>query len=286
VVALGVTEHVPMLTPQQRTGTVYLVGAGPGAPDLITLRAARLIESADILFYDALVHPDVVALAANAERIAVGKRCGRHATAQRFINKRLVDAAATHRTVVRLKGGDPMLFGRAQEEIDALEAAGVPYEVVPGITAALAACAQIGTSLTQRGYARTVALATPRVGDGQVGTPWQDALARADAGAIYMGVGEAAAVSAALLAVGKPATTPVVVVENASLPHARTFHTTLAELPRMAQVTLEGPAMILLGPQFAARPTRAEPAGLSETARVSPELNAEASRLRAHRRRA
>ena len=123
------------------TGTVYLVGAGPGAPDLLTLRAARLLEHADIVFFDALVHPDTIALAARAEKIAVGKRCGRHLTAQRFINKRLIDAAQRHALVVRLKGGDPMLFGRAQEEIDALHEAGVQVEVVPGITAALAACA-------------------------------------------------------------------------------------------------------------------------------------------------
>ena len=127
-----------------RSGKVYLVGAGPGAPDLLTLRAARLLERADIVFYDALVHPDTIALAANARKIAVGKRCGKHSTAQQFINKRLVDAAAVHSVVVRLKGGDPMLFGRAQEEIAALEAAGVRYEVVPGITAALAASAEIG----------------------------------------------------------------------------------------------------------------------------------------------
>src|SRR5437868_8814940 len=124
-------------------GTVYLVGAGPGAPDLLTLRAARLLEAADIVFHDALVHPDTLALAARAIKIAVGKRCGRHSTAQRFINKRLVDAAREHRVVVRLKGGDPMLFGRAQEEIAALEAAAVPYAVVPGVTAALAAAAQL-----------------------------------------------------------------------------------------------------------------------------------------------
>src|SRR5438552_2192395 len=99
-------------------GKVYLVGAGPGAPDLITVRGARLLASADIVFHDALVHPDTLALAGKAEKIAVGKRCGRHSTAQRFINKRLVDAAGRYRTVVRLKGGDPMLFGRAQEEID------------------------------------------------------------------------------------------------------------------------------------------------------------------------
>ncbi|MCA3152041.1 MAG: uroporphyrinogen-III C-methyltransferase, partial [Rhodocyclaceae bacterium] len=102
------------------TGKVWLVGAGPGAPDLLTLRAFRLLLQADILFHDALVNPAIIDIAAGAERVAVGKRCGRHSTAQRFINRRLVDAAATHRNIVRLKGGDPMLFGRAQEEIDAL----------------------------------------------------------------------------------------------------------------------------------------------------------------------
>ena len=111
----------------QSCGKVYLVGAGPGAPDLITLRGARVLEAADIVFHDALVHPDTLALARRAEKIAVGKRCGRHTTAQRFINKRLVDAARTHRVVVRLKGGDPMLFGRAQEELAALREAGIDY---------------------------------------------------------------------------------------------------------------------------------------------------------------
>src|SRR5437868_7638790 len=115
------------------TGTVYLVGAGPGAPDLLTLRAARLLERADIVFHDALVHADTVGLAQRAQKVAVGKRCGNHSTAQKFINKRLIDAAAKYATVVRLKGGDPLLFGRAQAEIAALQAAGVRYEVVPGI---------------------------------------------------------------------------------------------------------------------------------------------------------
>ena len=137
--------------------------------DLLTLRAARLLAAADIVLHDALVHPDTLALAARARKVAVGKRCGAHSTAQRFINKRLVDAARKHDVVVRLKGGDPMLFGRAQEEIDALDAAGIAYEVVPGITAALAASAELGMSLTQRGVARSVAFVTPRVGDGRGG---------------------------------------------------------------------------------------------------------------------
>jgi len=235
-----------------RRGTVYLVGAGPGAPDLLTLRAARLLERADIVFYDALVHPDTIALATNARKIAVGKRCGKHSTAQQFINKRLIDAAAVHSIVVRLKGGDPMLFGRAQEEIAALEAAGVRYEVVPGITAALAASAQIGISLTQRGVVRTISLVTPRVGEGEAANEWARSVAAADAGAIYMGVGQADAIAAALIAAGKPAATPVAVVENASLPTSRTIFTTLAALPRVADAGLTGPAVMLVGAQFRA----------------------------------
>ncbi len=245
------------------TGIVYLVGAGPGAPDLLTLRAARLLERADIVFHDALVHPDTVALAAHAEKFAVGKRCGRHSTAQKFINRRLVDAARKHAVVVRLKGGDPMLFGRAQEEIAALEAEGIRCEVVPGITAALAAAAELKTSLTQRGIARSVTFATPRVGVGEAESHWADGLVAADAGAIYMGVGEAAAIAATLLAAGKPAELAVAVVENASLPGQRIRYTTLAALPLLAKAEVMGPALILMGPQFAARtavPADIEPA--------------------------
>ena len=235
------------------TGIVYLVGAGPGSPDLVTLRAARLLAEADIVFYDALVHPETVALAADAEKIAVGKRCGKHSTVQQFINKRLVDAARKHAVVVRLKGGDPMLFGRAQEEIAALEAAGIRCEVVPGITAALAAAAEIKTSLTQRGIARSVTFATPRVGTQEQPSDWASSLAATDAGAIYMGIGEAHHIAAALLAAGKPATLPIAIVENASLPGMRIRYTTLRDLPRLADAQITGPAMILLGPQFTAR---------------------------------
>jgi len=235
------------------TGIVYLVGAGPGAPDLLTLRAANLLARADIVFHDALVHPDTLALAARAEKIAVGKRCGKHSTVQRFINKRLIDAACTHDVVVRLKGGDPMLFGRAQEEIAALEAAGVRYEVVPGITAALAASAELGISLTQRGVARSVALVTPRVGDGEAPSDWVQSVVAADTAAIYMGAGQAEAIAAALIAAGKSPALPIAVVENASLPGTRTFYTTLGALPALARGDPAAPAMILIGPQYRAR---------------------------------
>jgi uroporphyrin-III C-methyltransferase len=234
------------------TGTVYLVGAGPGAPDLLTLRAAKLLGEADIVLYDALIHPDTVALASRAEKILVGKRCGKHSTAQQFINKRLVDAARRHRIVVRLKGGDPMLFGRAQEEIAALVAAGIDFEVVPGVTAALAASAEIGIALTQRGHARSIAFATPRVGAGERPSDWARSLGAADVGAIYMGAGQAAAITAALLAAGKSGATPVAVVENASLPSACVHYTTLAGLPALVDSGGAGPALILIGAQFRA----------------------------------
>jgi uroporphyrin-III C-methyltransferase len=235
------------------SGIVYLVGAGPGAPDLLTLRAARLLERSDIVFHDALVHPETIALAARAEKVAVGKRCGRHSTAQAFINKRLVDAAEKHAVVVRLKGGDPMLFGRAQEEIEALELAGIRCEVVPGVTAALAAAAEIKTSLTQRGVARSVTFATPRVGTQEQPSCWARGLAAADAGAIYMGVAQAEDIAATLIAAGKPPGLPLAVVANASLPTMQIFYTTLADLSRLAEFQITGPALILMGPQFRAR---------------------------------
>jgi uroporphyrin-III C-methyltransferase len=229
------------------TGKVYLVGAGPGAPDLLTLRAARVLAAADIVFHDALVPRAILALAPRAEKVEVGKRCGHHSTAQRFINKRLVDAARKHAVVVRLKGGDPMLFGRAQEELAYLRARDVPVEVVPGITAALAASAQLGVSLTQRGRARSVAFVTPRVGAGEAPSRWVEVAVAADTVAIYMGAGNAAAIAQTLIGAGKRAATPVAVIENASLADAAAVYGTLDELPRLAAQLGGGPAVMVLG---------------------------------------
>lgn len=232
------------------TGSVYLVGAGPGAADLLTVRAVRLLERADIVFHDALVDRDTLALASQAIKVAVGKRCGRHSTAQHFINKQLVDAARKHSVVVRLKGGDPMIFGRSQEEIDALDAAGIHVEVVPGITAALAAAADLRTSLTQRGISRSVTFATPRVGSGKAETDWSTALSPTQTTAIYMGAHEAAKVARTLGSKGFPDATPVVVVESASLPESRSIHGTLRELISMTAALGDGPALILIGDGF------------------------------------
>lgn len=207
------------------------------------MRAARLLADADIVFHDALIGSEILHLAVRAKKIPVGKRSGRHSTAQHFINKRLLDAARRHRVVVRLKGGDPMLFGRAHEEIAFLTSHGVEAEVIPGVTAALAASAELGISLTRRGLARSVTFVTPRVGAGEEPSSWVKAASAADTAAIYMGAGEGPAIAAALIAAGKPGSTPIAVIENASLPNVRISFGTLAQLPRASG----GPILILVG---------------------------------------
>lgn len=229
---------------------VFLVGAGPGAPDLLTLRAARLLAEADIVFYDALVHPDTVALAVKAKKVAVGKRAGQVSTDQRFINRQLVEAARHHQNIVRLKGGDPMIFGRAQEEIDALKDAGIAFEVVPGITAALAASSSLGISLTRRGVARTVSFATPRIGPNELESDWLVSAAAAHSTVLYMAAGQAPQIAAALIGAGKAASTPVAIVENASLENEQRIFTTLAGLTA-STLKLAGPAVLCVGSVFA-----------------------------------
>ncbi len=235
------------------SGTVYLVGAGPGAADLLTLRAARLLGEAEIVFHDALIHPGTLALAARAEKILVGKRSGRHSTAQHFINKRLADAAQRYNVVVRLKGGDPMLFGRAAEEIAFLRKHQIEVEVVPGVTAALAASAELGVSLTQRLVARSVVFATPRTAKHAEPSGWEKAVAAADTAVLYMAAGEAEHVRTSLMAAGKPGSTPVALAENVSLPGSRHVYGVLEDLPEMAERLGEGPALVLIGDVFGIR---------------------------------
>lgn len=231
-------------------GKVYLVGAGPGAADLITLRGARLLAQADVVLHDALVTPELLELAPQARKIAVGKRCGKASTAQAFINRSLVNAARQSEIVVRLKCGDPMLFGRAQEEIDALRAHGIEFEVVPGVTAATAASADLKVPLTVRGVSRSVTFATPRVGASEADSDWAATVIKADTAVLYMAAGQAARIAATLIAGGRPPSTPAVVVENASLPERRSWTMTLGALPDFAAAQLEGPAVILLGEPF------------------------------------
>ena len=228
------------------TGKVYLIGAGPGAADLITMRGARVLAQADIVFHDALVQPELLALAPQAEHVAVGKRCRQISTDQRFINRALVEAAQRHAVVVRLKGGDATLFGRAQEEMQALRTAGIAYEIIPGVTAALAAAADLGLSLTQRGISRSVVFVTPRVGEGESDHDWVQSVLTADTAVLYMASGQAAEITASLLRHGISGGTPAAIVSNASLPQVQQTVTTLAQLPEAARQA-EAPALIVLG---------------------------------------
>ena len=243
-------------------GKVYLVGAGPGAADLITVRGAKLLAQADIVFHDALVEPETLALCPQAELVPVGKRCGKLSSAQQFINKRLVDAAKQYKTIVRLKGGDPMLFGRADEEIQALKAEGIAVEVVPGITAALAGAASIQQSLTLRGTSRSVAFVTLAQGteNTQATTPGQPiANPSADTLVYYMGRKDAAKIAQQLIeqSPNQTANTPVHILEAVSTLRERLWSSTLGEL---AQGKAEdwfdssSPALIMIGAALATSP--------------------------------
>lgn len=231
-------------------GTVWLVGAGPGDPDLLTRKAAGLIAAADIVFHDALVGRAVLELiSANAERVSVGKRSGRHSQDQRTIGRLVTDAARAGKRVVRLKGGDPSIFGRASEEIDACHSAGIPVRICPGVTAASAAAADLGVSLTLRGLARRLTFVTAHVKSGSV--PEVDWAGLADPQAtlaVYMGKAAAPHVSAGLIAAGLAPDTPVALVENASLPGRLGLITRLDLLPLAAKSAFRaGPAVILIG---------------------------------------
>jgi uroporphyrin-III C-methyltransferase len=234
-------------------GKVYLIGAGPGAADLITVRGAKLLSRAQVVLHDALIEPAMLDYAPDARKIAVGKRCGQRSTAQHFINKQIVDAAREHDVVVRLKGGDPMLFGRADEEMRALEAAGIEYEVVPGITAALASAATLKRSLTLRGVSRSVALAT------YSRAPDSDEIreqASADSLVFYMGRDSAPEIAQQLINAGRPGLTPVAIVEACSTERERSLTLTLEAMARGdAQNWLDAsqPSLLMIGEAFAER---------------------------------
>lgn len=211
-------------------GKVYLVGAGPGAADLITVRGARLLEKADIVFHDALVDPAMLELCPQAIKEPVGKRCGKLSSAQNFINKRLVDAAHKHQIIVRLKGGDPMIFGRADEEIQALKNHHIEVEVVPGITAALAGAAAIQQSLTLRGISRSVAFVTLAQANEGEAQPIQNP--NADTVVYYMARKDASNIAKQLINGNSLHTseTPAHILEAVSTKHERHWSSTLGEL--------------------------------------------------------
>ena len=244
-----------MTSPSSALGKVYLVGAGPGAADLITVRGAKLLEKASIVFHDALVDAQMLELCPQAEKVAVGKRCGKLSSAQHFINKRLVDAAKHHQVIIRLKGGDPMLFGRSDEEIQALKNVGIEVEVVPGITAALAGAASLQQSLTLRGISRSVAFitlaqGTENVANDQALQPISNP--SADTLVYYMGRKDAARIAQQLIEQGpnQTANTPVHILEAVSTPRERLWSSTLGDLAKGKAdewFDSSSPALIMVG---------------------------------------
>jgi len=241
-------------------------GAGPGDPELLTRKAERLIRAASIVFHDALVGPGVLALIPEGvRRVPVGKRSGRHSKEQAQIDAMLVAAARAGERVVRLKGGDPSLFGRSAEEMDALARHGISCQICPGITTASAAAAQAGISLSLRGVARQVRLVTAHARKGEaLAIDWR-VLADPDATlAIYMGRAAAPEIARQLAAHGLAADTPVLIASNVSLPGEQMLHTRLDLLPLAAMTAPEGaPSLILVGRAVAER-VRADADSLTE----------------------
>lgn len=231
-------------------GTVRLVGAGPGAADLLTLRAAKAITKAGALIYDALVDEEVLALApAACLRIQAGKRAGKASLSQDTINRLMLKLAQRGVSVVRLKGGDPSIFGRCGEEVEFLQVRGVPVEVVPGVTAASAAAAQFGFPLTHRGEARRLVFATARSADGALVVDGWAGMADSEATLVlYMGRDCARDVAARLMIEGRKASTPAIAVENAGRPSARLLRTRLADLGAKVEAAgFDGPVLLLVG---------------------------------------
>ena len=243
-------------------GHIALVGAGPGAEDLLTLRAHRLLMDADAIVYDALVPEAIVAMGRrDAERLPVGKRKGCHSKSQDEINALLMELGRAGKRVVRLKSGDPLVFGRAGEEMAALRDAGIAYEVVPGVTAAFAAAADFELPLTLRGVSSSMVFTTGHDLKGNSLPDWAKLAISGATVAVYMGRSVAAEVAGRLIEAGLSPDTAVAVVENASLGHRRRFHGTLADLPSLeARVDLTGPVMTIIGDAVAgANFERSEP---------------------------
>ncbi len=236
-------------SPTRPLGTVYLVGSGPGDRELLTLRAARLIGEADAIVYDHLIGEGVLDLArSDAELIYAGKESSKHTLPQSELNRLLVRLARAGKTVVRLKGGDPFVFGRGGEEIEALVDSGIPFQVVPGVTAAVGCAAYAGIPLTHRDHAQAVAFATGHLQDGTVNLDWPS-LARPRLTAVfYMGVGGLSEICRQMIAHGLPAEHPAAVVEKGTTPRQRVLVGDLASLPALADAAaISPPALLIVG---------------------------------------
>jgi uroporphyrin-III C-methyltransferase len=241
----GGFAHLP---PMQALGTIYLVGAGPGPVDLLTLRAARLIERAEIIVHDGLIGRDILGIArSDARLISVAKQRARHTLPQEEINALLVREAVAGRDVVRLKGGDPFIFGRGGEEAEAARAAGVPVEVVPGITAANGAAAAAQIALTHRDASSIVSFVAGQC-KGLVEQDWSGLAGKGRTLVIYMGVSTAAQIADKLMADGLAPDMAVAVIENAARPEMRVLRGLLAGLPELVErEAVQSPALIVIG---------------------------------------
>jgi uroporphyrin-III C-methyltransferase / precorrin-2 dehydrogenase / sirohydrochlorin ferrochelatase len=230
-------------------GAVHLVGAGPGAADLLTLRALRLIARADVVVYDRLVGPEILDLVpAQAERIFAGKMRDRQVLPQAEINAVLIERARAGKRVLRLKGGDPFIFGRGGEELQALAAAGIACEVVPGVTAALGCAAAAGIPLTHRDHAHTLVFVSGHTAGGEVDLDWPALIRPGHTVVVYMGIKALGSLCSQLVGHGRAPDTPAAVVENGTLPHQQVVRGTLATLPGLAAGRrLSGPALIIVG---------------------------------------
>jgi uroporphyrin-III C-methyltransferase/precorrin-2 dehydrogenase/sirohydrochlorin ferrochelatase len=232
-----------------RRGSVVLVGAGPGDAGLLTLNALRALQEADVILYDRLVSAEVLNLARrDADRICVGKMAGGHSVSQGRIHELLLEHAQQGKRVVRLKGGDPFIFGRGGEEIEALQQHGIPFEVVPGITAAIACGAYAGIPLTHRDYAQSVRFVTAHSGDSIAGLDWATLARERQTLALYMGVAGLGRISEQLTLHGRSPSTPVAIVENGSRAEQRVVLATLAELEEAGRVAqVKSPALVIVG---------------------------------------
>ena len=235
----------------EKLGTVYLVGAGPGDPGLLTVKALRLLEQADVVVYDALVSAPILDLIApTAKQINVGKRSGRHSLPQEETNQLLVHQAQHHRIVVRLKGGDPFIFGRGGEEMEDLAAAGVPVEVVPGITAGIAAPAYVGIPLTHRQYSSSVTFVTGHECTGKYRSPvdWAAIARGAETIVIYMGVHTLPQVTEQLMAAGRSPDTAVALIRWGTRPDAEELYGTLGDIVEQVHTKkFAAPAIAVIG---------------------------------------